>query len=37
MAYLVNVTGRTERDLGLLFDGMNAEYSDAAVQTVSRP
>jgi hypothetical protein len=30
MAYLVNVTARAERDPAVLFDAINAEYSDAA-------
>jgi plasmid stabilization system protein ParE len=32
MGYLVNVTARAERDLALLFDKINAEYSDTALK-----
>jgi hypothetical protein len=32
MAYLVNITSRAERDLAVLYEGINAEHSDAALQ-----
>ena len=32
MAYLVNLTGRAERDLAFLFSEIDAEYSDAALK-----
>jgi len=32
MAYVVNVTHRAERDLAFLYDEINAEHSDAALQ-----
>jgi toxin ParE1/3/4 len=36
MAYLVNVTARTERDLALIFAGIDAEHSDAALNWCRR-
>jgi plasmid stabilization system protein ParE len=32
MVYLVNVTSRAERDLALLYEEINAEYSTAALK-----
>ena len=32
MAYLVKLTARAQRDLALLYDGINAEQFDAALQ-----
>jgi toxin ParE1/3/4 len=32
MAYLVNLTARAERDLGDLYDEIDAEHSDAALR-----
>jgi plasmid stabilization system protein ParE len=32
MAYLVSITSRAERDLALLYEEINAEYSDAALK-----
>jgi len=32
MAYLVNITSRAERDLAVLYEDINAEHSDAALQ-----
>ena len=32
MAHLVNITARAERDLGYLYDDINAEFSDAALE-----
>ena len=31
MGYLVNLTARADRDLDDLYDGINAEYSDAVL------
>jgi len=32
MAYLVNITSRTERDLARLYEDINAEYSGTALK-----
>jgi toxin ParE1/3/4 len=35
MAYVVNITARAERDFAALFEEINAEHSDAAVEWYS--